>query len=181
MTGNDVTWPQVTGSYPEVTSFDQKSPGSCCKRLKTRVYCECHFLQGCSSQGEAVTSQEMMPRDLRWPKVTRKWRHLIGSHLELAVEGRKLEYTVSFTSYEAVARIKRQSRDRKWRHMTSGDRKWPGSDVIWPDVTWNGVEKAENSRILWLWFPTRLYSHREAVTWKNRTWCDVRWLEVTLK
>jgi len=25
---------------------------------------------------------------------------------------------------------------RKWRHVTSGERKWPGNDVIWPDVTW---------------------------------------------
>jgi len=41
----------------------------------------------------------------------------------MAVEGRKLAYTVHFTSYEAVARRRRQSRDRKLRHMTSKDRK----------------------------------------------------------
>ena len=38
---------------------------------------------------------------------------LTGSHLEVAVEGRKLLYTVSFTSYKAVAHRRRQSRDRK--------------------------------------------------------------------
>jgi len=36
-----------------------------------------------------------------------------GSHLEVAVEGLKLAYTVHFTSYKAVARSRRQSRDRK--------------------------------------------------------------------
>ena len=39
VTGNDVTRPQVSGSDPEVTSFDRKSPGSGCRRTKTRVYC----------------------------------------------------------------------------------------------------------------------------------------------
>jgi len=109
-----------------MTSFDRKSPGSGCRRPKTRVYCEINFLQGCWSQGEAVTWQEMTSRYLKWPEVTRRWRHLIGSHLELPVEGRKLDYTVSFTCYKAVARRGRQSYGRKWRHMTSGDRKWPG-------------------------------------------------------
>jgi len=33
-------------------------------------------------------------------QVTRKCRHLTGSHLEGAVEGRKLAYTVHFTSYK---------------------------------------------------------------------------------
>jgi len=187
VTGNDVTWPQVTGSDPEVTSFDRKSPGRECRRPKTGAYCTFHFLQGCSSQEEAVTWQEMTSRDLMWPEVTRKWhhftgshlevaikgrklvntvhftsckavphrrrqspdrkwryvssgdrkwRHLIGSHLEVSVEGQRLANTVHFTSSKAVARRRRQSRYRKWRHVTSGDRKWPGSDVIWQEVTW---------------------------------------------
>jgi len=135
VTVNDVTWPQVTGSDPEMTSFDRKSPGSGCRRPKTGVYCTFHFLQRCSSQEEAVTWQEMTWRDLRWPEVTRKWRHLTGSHQEVAVEGLKLAYTLHFTLYKAVACRRRQSRDRKWRHVTSGDRKWPGSDVVWPEVT----------------------------------------------
>jgi len=63
-------------------------------------------------------------RDLRWPEVTRKWHHLIGSHLEVAVEGEKLAYAVDFTSHKNVARGRRQSRDRKSRDVTSGDRKW---------------------------------------------------------
>jgi len=33
--------------------------------------------------------------------------------MEVAVEGRKLAYTVQFTAYKAVARTKKQSRDRK--------------------------------------------------------------------
>jgi len=79
VTGNDVIWPQMTGSDSEVTSFDRKSPGS--ERPKTCVYCAFDYLQGCSSQEEAVT-------------------------------------------------------DRIWRHVTSGDRKWFGNDVIWAEVTW---------------------------------------------
>jgi len=128
--------PQVTKSDPEVTSFDRKSPAGGCRRVKTAVYCIFHFLQGCSSQEEAVTWQKVTSRDLKWPEVTRKWRHFTGSNLEMAVEGRKPAYTVDFTSYKAVARRRRQSRDMKWRHVTSGERKWPGSDVILSEVMW---------------------------------------------
>jgi len=134
VTGNDVTWFQVTGSAPKLTSFDRKSPGSGCRSPKTGEYCTFHFLQGCSSP-EAATWLEMKSRDLRLPEVTRNRRHYTGSHLELAVESRKLAYTVHFTSYKAVACRTRQSGDRKGRHVTWGDRKWPGSDVIWPKVT----------------------------------------------
>jgi len=130
VTENDVTWPQVTWSDLQVTSFHRKSRRSGCRRLKTRVYCAFDFLHGCRSQEEAVTWQEITSRDLRWPEVTRKWRHLTGSHLEVAVEGSKLSYTTRLTFYRAVARRRRQSRGRKWRHVTSGDQKWPGSDVI---------------------------------------------------
>jgi len=130
VTGNDVTWPQVTGSDPQVTTFNRKSPGSGCGRPKTCVYYTFHFLQCCITQWGAVTWQEMMSRALGWPKVTRKWSHLTGSHLEMAVEGWKLAYTIHFTSYNAVARSRKQSRDRKWRHVTWGDRKWHESDFI---------------------------------------------------
>jgi len=44
------------------------------------------------------------------------------SHLEVAVEGRKVVYTAHFTAYKAVARSRRQSCDKKWRSVTSGDR-----------------------------------------------------------
>jgi len=126
----------------------------------------------------------MTSRDLRCPEVIPKWRHLTGSHQEVAVEGQKLLYTVYFTSYKAVTRMggshltgndeawlqvtvsdpektsldrkspgsclegkklaytvhftsykavtcrRRQSRWREWHHVTSGDQRWPGSDVI---------------------------------------------------
>jgi len=65
--GNDVTWPQVTGSLPEETSFEQKSSASGSRGPKTGIYCTFHFLQGCSSQEETATWQEMTSRDLRWP------------------------------------------------------------------------------------------------------------------
>jgi len=57
---------QVTKSDPEVTSFDQKSPGSGWRRPKTGVYCTFHFLQVWSSQEKAVTWQELTSRALRW-------------------------------------------------------------------------------------------------------------------
>jgi len=69
---------------------------------------------------------------------------LTGSHLEMAVEGRKLEYTVRFTSYKAVAR-RRQSRDRKARQVTSSDRKWPGSDVIRPESPGSGCRRSKTN------------------------------------
>jgi len=134
----DRKWRHVTsgdGSDPKVTSFYRKSPGSGCRRPKTGVYCTFHFLQGCSSQEGEVTWQETTSRDFRWPEVSRKWRHLTGSHLEVALESRRLAYPVHFTPYKAVARRRRQTSHRKWRHVTSGDRKWRGSDVIWPEVT----------------------------------------------
>jgi len=62
----------------------------------SRILCVSLFTR-CSSQGEAVTRQEMTSHDVRWPEVTRKWRHFPGSHLEVAVEGQKLAYTLSFT------------------------------------------------------------------------------------
>ena len=37
MTGNEVTWPKFTGSDPEVTSVDWKSPGSGCRRPISQV------------------------------------------------------------------------------------------------------------------------------------------------
>ena len=56
------------------------------------------------------------------PEVTWKWVRLTASQLEVAVEGQKLAYHVRFTSYKAVVR-RRQTLDRKWRHVTSGDQK----------------------------------------------------------
>ena len=55
VTGNHVTCPAVTGSDPEVTSFERRSPGNGCRGPKAGIYCTFHFLQGCMSQEEAVT------------------------------------------------------------------------------------------------------------------------------
>jgi len=132
VTGNHITWPHVTGSDPEVTSFNWKSPESGCRRPKTRVFHAFDFLQGCSSHEEAGAWQEMTSCDLTWPEVTWKLHHLTGSHLKVAVEGRKLASFVRLTSYKAVAHMMRLSRNRKWHHVTSRDRKWPESDVVWP-------------------------------------------------
>jgi len=177
MTGHDVTWPQVTRSDPEVPSFVRKSPGSGRRRPKTGEYYAFDFLQGCSSQEEAVTWQEMMSRDLRWPEVTRKWHHLTGSHLEVAVEGRKLASTVRLTSYKAVARRRRHSSDRKWRHVTLGDRKWR-------HLTGSHLEVAvEGKKLAYAVFDflEGCSLQDEAVTRQEMMSRDPRWAVVTRK
>jgi len=118
---SDVIWPECTGSG--------------CRSPKTLTYCTFHFLQGGCSQEEAVMWQKMTSCYLRWLEMTLKWRHLAVRHVEVAV-GQKLPYTVHFTSYKAIARRRRQSRERKWRHEASCDRKWSRSYVIWSEVTW---------------------------------------------
>ena len=55
VTRNDVTLPQVTGSDPEVTSFDRKSLGSGCRMPISHVLGRFELLQGCDSQEVAVT------------------------------------------------------------------------------------------------------------------------------
>jgi len=65
VTGNDITRPQVTESDPEVTSFDQKSPESGCRKTTTRVYCTFHFLQGCSQWRRQSRDRKW----LMWPQM----------------------------------------------------------------------------------------------------------------
>jgi len=86
VTGNHVTWPPVTGSDPEVTSFDRKSPGSGCRRPKTGY--TVHF-----TSYKAVARRGRQSHDGKWPKVTAsdlEVSHLNRSHLQVAVEGWKL-------------------------------------------------------------------------------------------
>jgi len=171
--GNDVTWPQVGGCDPEVTSFDRKLSGSCFRRSKTGVCCLFDFLQGCSSQEEAVIRQEMTSRDLRWPEVTRKWRHLTGSHLEVAVEEQKLAYTVHLTSYKAVVRRRRQSRHRKWRRMTTGGCKWPEVTSFDRKSPGSGSRRPKTEIYCAFDFLPRI-SQEEAVTRREMTSRDLR-------
>ena len=55
MRRNDVMWPEVTGSDQEMTSFDQKSPGSGSRRAVSQVLGMFLCLQCCNSQEMAVT------------------------------------------------------------------------------------------------------------------------------
>jgi len=132
VTGNDVTWPQVIGSYSEVTSFDRKSTGSGCRRLKTGICCAFDFQPGFSSQEEAVTSQEMTSRELRWPEVTSFVRKSPRS-------GCRRPKTGVYCAFHFLQGCTSQEEAITWQEMTSvlsGERKWPGSDFIWPEVTW---------------------------------------------
>jgi len=123
VTGNHVTWPNVTASNPELTSFDRKSPGSGCWRLKTCILGTFELLQGCNSQEVAVS------REFMWAEVTQNWCHFTECQLEVAVQGRKcnLEPLQGWNSQELAV---------TWQEMTSRDRKWPESDVISPEVIW---------------------------------------------
>jgi len=135
-------WRHLSGSHLEVAVEDRK------------VAYTVHF-----TSYKGVARRRRQSRDRKWRHFTsgdRKWRHLTGSHLEAAIEGRKLTYTVHFTFYKAVACRRRHSCHWKWWHVASGDRNWEGSDIIWPEVTWKWLWKAENSRILYISLPTRL-------------------------
>ena len=67
MTGNDVTWPEVTGSDPELMSFDRNSPGRCCRRPISQVLGTFEHLQGCNSEVSC----------------DRNWHHVTGSDPEV--------------------------------------------------------------------------------------------------
>jgi len=146
VTENEVTSPQVTGTDLEghhLTGSDLEAAVEGRKLAYT-----VHF-----TTYKAVSCRRRESRDGKWRHGTsgvRKWRYLTGSHLEAAVEGRKLAYTVHFSSYEAVAGGRRQSRDRKWCYVTSGGRNRPKGDVIWPEVTWKLLYNADKRRILYL-------------------------------
>ena len=55
MTGNDITWLEVTGSDQELMSFNRKSPESGGRRAINQVLGMFELLQGCNSQEMAVT------------------------------------------------------------------------------------------------------------------------------
>jgi len=103
---------------------------------------------------------------------------LTASHLEVAVEGQKLAYTVHFTSYKAVHRSRRQSRVRKWRQwhqvtgihleVTSFDRKSTGS----------GCRKPK-THVLYIFHFLQGRSSQEAVMLQEMTSRDLWWLKVT--
>jgi len=110
-------WCHLTGSVLDVAVK--------CRKLAYTVHFTYYKAVACSRR----QSRDTKWLNIRWPEVTRKWRHLTGSHLQVAVEFRKLAYMVHFTSYKAVARSRRESCNRKWCHMTSR----PGSDL---EVMW---------------------------------------------
>ena len=162
-----------------------------CRRPRSGIYGKFHFLQGCILQEEAVSWQEMTSRCLRWLEVTRKWRYLTGNHQKVAAEGRKLAYTVHFTTYKAEARRRRQTRGGKWCHVTSGDRKWPRSDSFDRKSPGSGCRGLKTGIYCTFHFLQGCSSQEKAVTWQEKTSRDLRlpeepgsdviWPEVTLK
>jgi len=172
---HDLRWAVVTRNWGDLTR-SHLEVGVEGRKLAYVVF---DFLQGCSSQEEAVTRQETSSRDLRRPEVIRKWHHLSGSLLEVAIEVRKLAYTVRLVSYKAVARRRSQWRDRKrrpWPQETGGDpevssfdRKSPGS----------GCRTLKTGVYCAFDFLQGCCLQEDALKWQEMTSRDLRWLEVT--
>jgi len=138
--------------------------------LSTRLYLE---WTGSHVTWNDVTLPQVTGSD---PEVT----SLTVSKLGLTVEARKLEYTLSVTSYKAVAPMGRQSRDRKWRHVTSGDRKWHGSDIDRKSPG-TGCRRLKTHVYCGFHFLQGCSSHGQVVTWQEMTSRDLMWPEVTRK
>ena len=100
----------MSGSEPEVTTFDRKSHESGCRRLKSEVLGTFELLQGSNSQEVAVMSQEsrlhVTGSD---PEVTSFQRQLFGSGCRRPVS----QVLGTFDSYRAPTRRRWQSRDKK--------------------------------------------------------------------
>jgi len=118
----------------------------------------------------------------------RKWRNLTRNQPELAVGGLYVKFGVCSSSYRAVTRRRWQSCDRKWCHVTSRDRKWPGSDVIWPNLTESGCRRPVSQVLCMFEFLPGCNSQEVAFTWQemmslNWKWpeSDVTWPELTWK
>jgi len=137
--------------WPEVTSFDRKSPGSGCRRPITRAYCTFYFLQGCSSQEKAATWLEMTSRDLRWPLVTLFDRKSPGSGCRRT----KTRVYCTFHFLQGCTSQQEAVTCQEMTSVTSGDRNSPESDVIWLEVNWKWLYTTKNSRTLYISLPTR--------------------------
>jgi len=124
VTGNDVTWPQVIGS----DVIDRKSPGCGCRGPATGIYCTFHFLQGWSSQEEAVTWQEMTSRDLRWPEVTLKWCHF---DQKLPGSGCRVPKTGMYCTFHFLQGCSSWEKAVTWQEMTSRDLRWMEVTCKW--------------------------------------------------
>jgi len=140
--GNYITWPHVTASDLEVTSFDRKSPGSGCKRLKTRGLHVFTLLQSCNPQDVAFTSQETTSHNLTWLKWPRSYPEVTSSDQKSSGTGCRRPKTHLFGSFMllkgcnlqdvAVTWQEMMSCDLKWPEVTSFDRKSPKSGSGWP-------------------------------------------------
>jgi len=173
MMSRDLRGPEATRKWrlwPEITWSGRRRP-------KTRVKCTFH-LQGCSSQLKGVTWQELTSWDLRWPEVTRKWRHFTVSYPEVAVEGQKLAYTVHFTFYKAVSQLEEVT----WPKIMSHDLRWPKVTRKWSHFTRGCLQLAVEGRKLasTVHFSTyKAVTRSRGVTRQEMTSHDLRWPKAT--
>jgi len=135
VTGNDLTWTHVTGSDPEVTSFDVKSRGSTCKRPIRQVLSTFELLQAVTAGG----GSHFTGKDLTWPHVTESHPELTSFDRKSTASGCRRPISQVLGMFELLQGCNSQEVAHTWQEMTSVtpcDWKWPGSDVIWPEVTW---------------------------------------------
>jgi len=142
-----ITWQKVTSrnlTWPEVTSFHRKT-------LEVAVGGRKFAFGVCLSSYRAVTRRRWQWRDKKCHVNLHDWKlpaiDIIwpGSHLEVAIDSQKLAFCVRLTSYRAVTHCRWQSRNRKSRPVTLPDRKSPGTDIIWPEVTWKWCRRPKGS------------------------------------
>jgi len=142
----DITWPQVTKSDPELT-FHQKLHGECCRRPKTRA------LGTCFSSYRAVTCSRCQSHDTKWRhmvQVTRSDSEATSFHWKWpgkVVGSRKLTFSVRFSSYRTVTHSRWHSCDRKRRRS----RKLQEVTRKWRHSTRSGLQKAAGGRKLAFW------------------------------
>jgi len=184
--GNDIKWPQATGTDPEVTSFEQKSPGSGCERPKTWVLGSCILLQSCNSLNVAVT----------WGKdvvtsVGRKWpgSDIILLEVTFCRKSAGSGYTMRKTCVLCAFMLLQAVTRRMW--PSQGGKRC--HDFRWPEVThkWRLIgsylEVTVGGWKLLLWAHLRSYRAVTCTMWqsghrKSRhvTLGDRKWPKVTL-
>jgi len=98
----------------------------------------------------------------------------------MAVECRRLGFYVTLSSYRALTHRRWQSRDTKWRHMTSRDRMWREVRLS-PEVTWKECRSPKTGVLCNFELLQGCNSQEMAVTWQEMTLRDLTWPRVIRK
>jgi len=127
VTGNDVKWPHVTGSGPEVMSFDRKSPGSGCRRPVRQVLGTFELLQSCNLQ-EVAVKWLVMSRDFTWREGTSFERKSPGN-------GYRRPVSQVLGTFELLLGSNSQEVAVTWQEMMLRSLTRPEVTRMWRDLT----------------------------------------------